>query len=499
MGMYLSKSKYCDGVTCPKILWLKKNKPELFDASVMKQSVLETGNKVGDLAMGLFGEYVEVTTIDDNGKLNVSKMIERTNEELSKGTENICEASFSYNGLYCAVDILKNHGNNNVEIYEVKSSKEVKDINIDDASYQNYVLTNLGYNVNKVHIVHINKKYVRHGEIDLNELFVIEEVTEKVKAKYDEVCNNIAYFEQYLQQTEEPERPLSKNCFKPYDCGFFKHCSAHLATPNVFDISGKIGDKKYDLVNATDGSFLQALSKLRLNPAQRLQVETEINDLPPTIVEREIKDFLDQLSYPIYFLDFETCQFAIPEYDNSSPYEQIVFQYSLHYIEEEGGELKHTEYLAYPGKDPRRELAEALCRDIPTNVCVLAYNMEFEKGRIKTLAKLYPDLSDHLMNIHDNILDLMIPFSKKSYYTRAMQGSHSIKFVLPALFPDDPSLDYHNLEQIHKGDEASRAFLEMATMSKEEVERCRKNLLKYCELDTYAMVKIWEKLIEVAK
>ena len=238
---------------------------------------------------------------------------------------------------------------------------------------------------------------------------------------------------------------------------------------------------------------------MRLNPAQRLQVETEINDLPPTIVEREIKDFLDQLSYPIYFLDFETCQFAIPEYDNSSPYEQIVFQYSLHYIEEEGGELKHTEYLAYPGKDPRRELAEALCRDIPTNVCVLAYNMEFEKGRIKSLAKLYPDLSDHLMNIHDNILDLMIPFSKKSYYTRAMQGSHSIKFVLPALFPDDPSLDYHNLEQIHKGDEASRAFLEMATMSKEEVERCRKNLLKYCELDTYAMVKIWDKLMKIVK
>ena len=499
MGMYLSKYKYCDGVTCPKILWIKKNKPELFDASVMKQSVLETGNKVGDLAMGLFGEYVEVTTIDDNGKLNVSKMIERTNEELSKGTENICEASFSYNGLYCAVDILKNHGNNNVEIYEVKSSTEVKDINIDDASYQNYVLTNLGYNVNKVHIVHINKKYVRHGEIDLNELFVIEEVTEKVKAKYDEVCNNIAYFEQYLQQTDEPEYPLSKNCFKPYDCGFFKHCSAHLATPNVFDISGRVDDYKYDLANTTDGSFPQALSKLRLNPAQRLQVETEINDLPPTIIEREIKDFLDQLSYPIYFLDFETCQFAVPEYDNSSPYEQIVFQYSLHYIEEEGGELKHTEYLAYPGKDPRRELAETLCRDIPTNVCVLAYNMEFEKGRIKTLAKLYPDLSNHLMNIHDNILDLMIPFSKKSYYTRAMQGSYSIKFVLPALFPNDPSLDYHNLEQIHKGDEASRAFIEMATMSKEEVEICRKNLLKYCELDTYAMVKIWEKLIEVAK
>lgn len=125
--------------------------------------------------------------------------------------------------------------------------------------------------------------------------------------------------------------------------------------------------------------------------------------------------------------------------------------------------------------------------------------MSFEKGRIKGLAQLYPDLADHLMNIHDHIVDLMIPFRNKDYYCRAMQGSYSIKYVLPALFPDDPALDYHNLEGIHHGGEASAAFSNMPYMTSDLLEKARHNLLKYCELDTYAMVKVWERLKEVVK
>lgn len=196
------------------------------------------------------------------------------------------------------------------------------------------------------------------------------------------------------------------------------------------------------------------------------------------------------LSYPLYFLDFETFNPAIPLYDNSSPYEQIVFQYSLHYIEKEGGELKHKEFLAYPGEDPRRKLAEQLCADIPENVCTTAYNMGFEKGKIAGLADLYPDLRNHLLNIHDNIQDLMIPFRSRWYYSKEMEGSYSIKYVLPALFPDDPNLNYHNLEGVHNGGEASNTFLAMQKMSPKELKIWRKNLLTYCGLDTFAMVKI---------
>ena len=151
----------------------------------------------------------------------------------------------------------------------------------------------------------------------------------------------------------------------------------------------------------------------------------------------------------------------------------------MHYQKKQNGKLYHKEFLAYPGKDPRRDVAEHLCKDIPANVTVLAYNMAFEKTRIKKLAALFPDLSDHLMAIHDNMKDLMVPFQKGWYYTKAMQGSFSIKYVLPALFPNDPELDYHNLDGVHNGAEAANTFKQMAKMDKETLEEYRHYLLKY--------------------
>lgn len=181
MAFYLSKSKYCSAVQCPKMLWLKKNKPEVFDDSVMNESVLETGNEVGDLAMGLLGDYVEVPFG------NLDEMIERTSELLVDGIPIITEASFSYNGLFCSVDILKNLGSGVVEIYEVKSSTSVKDIYYDDAAYQCYVLSELGFVVKKVCIVHINNEYERFGELDLHQLFKGEDITETVFSMQSEV------------------------------------------------------------------------------------------------------------------------------------------------------------------------------------------------------------------------------------------------------------------------------------------------------------------------
>ena len=177
---------------------------------------------------------------------------------------------------------------------------------------------------------------------------------------------------------------------------------------------------------------------------------------------------------------------------------QIPFQYSLHIQKEQGGELEHREHLGIAGTDTRRALAEQLCRDIPKDVCSLAYNMKFEKMVIKQLAEQYPDLAEHLMNIHDNMQDLMIPFKEKYYYSEALEGSYSIKYVLPALCPGDPELDYHNLEGIHNGGEAMAAFPDIPNHTPEEQETIRKNLLAYCGLDTLAMVKVLEKLYELS-
>ena len=493
MSLNLSKSKYCSAVQCPKMLWLKKNKPEEFDESVMNQTVLDNGNKVGDLAMGMFGDFVEVPFGDFGG------MITKTKELIDSGEKIIAEASFAYDGLFCSVDILKNLGGNKVELYEVKSSTEIKEIYLDDVAYQRYVLAMLGYDVVKVCLIYINNNYVRHGELNLDELFNIEDVTLIAESKHQEVEDYVAQLTEYMKQVEEPNDDIGVHCRNPYDCGFFKYCSKHLPVPNVFDIAGLWFSKKVECYYNGIVTFEQLNGYDKLNVKQYMQVEHELYNYPARIDKENIKQFLEKISCPIYFLDFESFQSPIPPFDDSKPYEQLVFQYSLHYLEAEDGELKHKAFLAYPGADPRRKLAEQLCEDIPKDVCVTAYNRSFERTCIKRLAEIYPDLAEHLMNIHDNIVDLMIPFQKRYYYTKAMEGSYSIKYVLPALFPDEPELDYHNLEGVHNGQEASATFIKMAEMDVVTLEEYREHLLNYCKLDTYAMVKVWEKLKEAVK
>ena len=232
MTYNLSKSRYCSGVQCPKMLWLKKNMPEEFDNSVINDAVMATGNEVGDLAMGLFGEYVEVPFGD------LKEMIEKTKELIEANTPIIAEASFSVDGLFCSVDILKNLGDKTVELYEVKSSTEVKEIYYQDASFQCHVLSKLGYKVKSCAIVHINNQYVRHGDLDINELFTVEDITADAAMLQPDVSDNIDSIREYMLQPEEPTDDIGEHCFSPYFCGFFGHCTKHLPTPNVFDVAG---------------------------------------------------------------------------------------------------------------------------------------------------------------------------------------------------------------------------------------------------------------------
>ena len=492
MSGNISKTQYCSGVQCPRMLWLKKHRPELFDMSVMNQTVLDTGSDVGDLAMGLFGAFTEVPYGD------LDEMIRITEKLLAAGERNIAEASFAWEGLFCSVDILKNLGSGKVELYEVKSATSVHEIYLHDVAFQTYVLRGLGYQVEKACLVHVNREYVRGKELEPDQLFAIEDLTETVLQMQAGVEERIRALKACVAGPEEPALDIGLHCFSPYDCGFWKHCTERLPERSVFDVSGM--QKKTMVKYYAQGivSFEELLKKAKLNPGQKMQLRFELEDPADHIETDRLRDFLASLRYPLYFLDFESFAPAIPLYENSRPYQQIVFQYSLHYLEREDGPLLHKEYLAAPDGDPRRALAEQLCQDIPRGVCTLAYNMSFEKGRIRELAELYPDLSDHLLDIHDNIRDLMAPFQKKQYYTRAMRGSYSIKYVLPALFPDDPALDYHALEGVHNGSEASAAFAAMQKMGPEEMAACRENLLRYCGLDTFAMVRVLEKLREKA-
>lgn len=484
--MNLSKTKYIEACQCNKYLWLDEYKKEEKE-ELNNDSVLENGTEVGKLAKDLFGFHVDV--IYDE---NLDVMLKRTEDLIKVNNIIITEASFKFENNFCSVDILKKDGNE-LELYEVKSSTEINDIYIDDISYQYYILSNLNYKIKKASIVYLNPNYERKGDLDLKELFNIEDVTEKVISKQDEVINNIA---EINSLNKEPDIDIGNQCFKPYPCPFFKYCTKHLPEKNIFNVRIMRNSSKVKLYKQGIYTYQDLLNQ-DIDKKYKQQIDFELNDKEPYIEKDKIKLFLNTLSYPLYFLDFETFQQAIPKYDNIKPYMQIPFQYSLHYIE--NNELKHKEFLAETGIDPRRTLAESLINDIPKNVCVLAYNMSFEKSVIKNLSRLFPDLKDHLMNIHDNIKDLMIPFKEHQYYTKEMKGSYSIKYVLPALFKDDESLDYHNLENVHNGSEAMNAYINLEKLTKEEQRVIKESLLKYCELDTYAMVCIYKKLQDVIK
>ena len=503
--VYLSKSKYCGLWQCPKILWMRKNMPDkaTIDESVISR--MEAGNEVGDLAMGLFGDYVEVTEYDGDS-LDIAGMIERTKIEMEKGTPVICEASFSFNGLYCAVDILKKE-DDGWSIYEVKSStkhqddgKGTKPVYLADIAYQKYVLEHCGVAVTGTYLVCLNGDYVFDGTLDLTRLFVISDVGEELGAESDKIETNLAIAEKILNDDHEPDIDLDLCCKNPYDCAFWDYCARNVPERSVFSIYNLGFKEKIELYREGIIGYPELLKhapeyKPLQNEKRLRQLEYGVYDKGTYVNRKKISEFLDTLSYPLYFLDFETMQTAVPVFVGTTPYTQVTFQYSLHYIEEEGGELKHKEFLAESGIDPRRSLAEQLCEDIPMDVCVTAYNKSFECGRIKELADAFPDLADHLLNIRDHIVDLLVPFQSGWYYNRAMGGSFSIKSVLPAIFPDDPSLDYHNLEGVHNGSEAMTIFPKIADMQPEEREKARHDLLKYCELDTFAMVKVWQALV----
>ena len=240
----LSKSRYTAFRQCPKNLWLKIYKPEEAVEDPSLQARLDQGNEVGDLAMQYFGNFVEVTTTS-RGKLDLAAMIKKTQQCMKDGVENICEASFDYKGNYCAVDILRKT-KDGWAIYEVKSTSfpefngKVAKLEkyAPDIAYQKWVLTQCGVHVTGTFLVCLNSDYVRQGELDLQELFVIKDMQELVDNEYEKVQARVARALKLINQEEEPSDDLSERCNKPYHCGFWTYCSRHLPKPSVFDVYG---------------------------------------------------------------------------------------------------------------------------------------------------------------------------------------------------------------------------------------------------------------------
>ena len=487
--MLLSKSQYIRGLQCHKSLWLYKNRRELQNESDQKtESLFSIGNTVGDYAKQLFvgGVEIEFTPGDFDG------MIKKTAELIEEGVETIYEAAFKEKDIFAMVDIL-HKTDKGWDIYEVKASTGTKEYHRNDAAIQYYALSNV-LKINKVFIIHINNQYERNGELDINTLFTIDDITDDVISRQAGIYQTLKSFDTMLQK-EQPQIDIGAQCSTPHDCSFSEYCWKHIPKPSVFNLYRMNGSKKFDLYYKGIIEYKDVPDDLELNTIQRIQIDSFVKD--EIIIDKEvISNFLETIEYPISFFDFETFQNAIPRFDSQRPYMQMPFQYSLHVMNDQN-ELSHIEYLGDENTDPRRELSERMLNDIPKTGSIMAYYMPFEKSRIKELAKLFPDLHDDLMSLTERFVDLLVPFQKLGYYHPNFNGSFSIKSVLPALFPNEPELDYKKLS-IQNGGMAMDTFANLYLLKdKSKREGIRNDLLAYCHLDTLAMVRIWEKLIKI--
>ena len=482
--MILSKSLYIRALQCPKSLWLYKKRPEL-RVTADKEVLFERGYEVGDLAKKLFNGGVEIEFNPDDFK----RMIEKTKELLEK-EKIIYEATFSKNGIFAMADILVRDGDG-WNMYEVKSSTSVKDYHIDDASIQWYAISNV-INLKKAFIVHINNEYERNGKLGIDKLFKIEDITDKVLEKQNEIPKKLKEIEKILSLNKEPEISIGSHCFNPFECDFTHYCWNNVPKISVFNLYNMSFDKKIKLYN--EGIVnLEDVDENTLNNIQQIQVKT-YKEKSIHIEKEKIENFLNKLCFPINFLDFETFQEAIPRFNKQRPYEQIPFQYSLRILYEDG-RLKHKEFLANENQDPRIELVKNLLNDITENGTIFAYNKSFEIGVIKRLAKFAPEYEKKLIGLIDRFEDLIEPFRNLGVYHYNFNGSFSIKSVLPALFPDDESLNYKNLGLIQNGGDAMDTFAKLRLIDDEKLKKqIKEDLLRYCKLDTFAMVKILGKL-----
>lgn len=249
----LSKSKYTNFCKCSKCLWLGTYHSELSEITESDQARFDAGNQVGDLAMGLFGDYVEVTSyvdgIPENG-LDKAAMIEKTKARLADGTQNICEAAFSFDGNYCAVDILRKTSAG-YEMYEVKSSSDSHDdpdkmlCYSQDIAYQKYVLEHCGIKVTGTYLVRINHDYVRGKELDIQGLFSITDMAERVAEEFAHVETRIKQARACLGKENPPDISIGKSCNTPYGCSFWGYCAKDLPQPSVLDLY-RGGAKKWE-------------------------------------------------------------------------------------------------------------------------------------------------------------------------------------------------------------------------------------------------------------
>lgn len=489
----ISKSRFVSGIQCSKKVYFDVNRKELKPVISDQQELLfSTGHEIGKLAQKAFPNGKDASP---ESYYDFTPSINQTKQWINDGVETIYEAAFSSNDVLAALDILHQTQNEKWAI-EVKSSSELKDYHLTDASLQYWVMSSSGFKPDKFFLMHINTSFVKKGEINPNDFFTLVDITNQVIDKQLWVGENLENLKNILSSKEEPIVEIGKHCNSPFSCDYIHHCWKQIPKQSVFNLYSPKG-LDWKLYKQGILKIIDIPEGIPLNHRQRLQVEGQRN-ATSYIDKINISDFLSTLKFPLYFFDFETIFPALPVLDGTRPFQQVPFQYSLHIQQDLNSTLQHKAFLANPidfqegsSVNPLKALIEQLKLDFLSSGSIIAYNASFEIDVLKKLSIAFPEDKEFIDDIISRFVDLLIPFRSAWYYKPEMGASASIKSVLPAIAPE---FGYKDLE-ISNGGLASNTFLNMITNKFNGDEaKVRESLLKYCERDTLGMVIIWEEL-----
>jgi hypothetical protein len=490
MPKYLTKSRYTLGLQCLKALWLSIHKPDL--AAPLDEATshrFRVGTLIGEYARRLFAGGVLI----EEDHFHLKEAVASTQRHVDGGVPAIFEATAEYGRVLCRADVLQRIADNTFDLYEVKMSTSVKEEHVPDVAIQHYCMTRAGYKIRNNYLMHVNKNYVRNGEISVGKLLAAEDVTPLIHKYVSTIGEEIPRFVAVIDLPECPAVPIGAQCNVPYKCAFYDHCNPPHEDYTINELPR--GEKAIATLKAIGIKYLIDVPvDFPLSDRQRLVVRANKSS-EPVINKAAIKEFLDTLVYPLYYFDFETINPAIPLFNNSRPYQNQPFQFSLHVQKEPGGACVHHEFLSNERRDPRRELIEEMLKLLGKTGSIVAYNMNFEIGVIKGLADSFPEYKKRLLALVPRFRDLIVPFRSGYYVHRDFHGSASLKDVQPVVVP---SLSYKKLE-IQEGETASLKYEKWMSgeMETGEWEKTRQALLQYCGLDTEAMVEIVNTLLTV--
>lgn len=475
MAKHITKSRVLSGLRCSKRLWLQTYQPELAKLSSTSQLTIANGNAVGQVARlgyptGILIEHIEQPEV----------AVQETSRLLHEYPDRpLFEAAFVHAGTLVRTDILV-PVDGGYRMVEVKSSGSVKDHHLIDCAAQLWVLGGAGIKVQEVCVSHVDTSFVYAGDGNYGQLLIEEDVTEQVRELLLDVP---AWLTSHSAILNNPEPTISMGSQCKPDCQFTEHCEAGLTEypvtilPNGRKVITDLQDAGVDDVRDIPDGVLTNERHIRV---------WEATCANQPYISNELKDELAKLPYPRFYLDFETINFVIPRWAGTRPHQQLPFQWSCH-IERQGDELEHREFLDTSGDSPMRAFTVSLIEAVESDGPIIVYG-SFESTVIKGLIGFCPDLEAPLNDILDRLVNLL-PWLQNHYYHPAMKGSWSIKAVLPTIAPH---LDYSQLEDVQNGTLAQLAYLDIINPETDPEVREQKvhNLLKYCELDTQAMVEV---------